>query len=287
MWRSLIVILAIISGSLCAAADLAAEEGTIKLLDSPVPVVAAIGSRTDTYSIVVFHVGGNGRTKSVHSLIGGAWSDTAKQRLRDKIVWQSPYLFILSNSSGNCWNCSGAAIFRIQGGTVRRLGDLNTYDARNRVPWRDGYFVTTYTKLEMKTGFCAACAPRFLVQLKDGGDRLIVNAIGTWTLNHPRWQENEQKILQSISKGVPRRETEEWMNWNNNVFSAIIENAALAKYCHHGQALRSLLKVVEPILEKQDKERLLGALATVTPGESPEHLNRTSFYGLTQVPDIA
>jgi hypothetical protein len=262
--------------SVCAGA----ETQTFRLIDSPIPVTAKLENNDPDRRQVLFQVGEGPLVSEVHSFVPMRNWPAASQELRGHVIWRPPFLFVLSDNGGNCWDCSGAAIFKVTGHAFRRIGDLNNDIRPAAGPPRIGdHFVTRYSRLEQEIGFCHGCAPSFLVSLDEHDGLLRVNEAATWSLNRKNWEKNDQMIRRVLTKIIPDPKSEDQLFWKRETaLSALISNAALAKYCGRSHALQDLLAVAEPSLDNHARKRLDDALAIVVPSELPSAWNSHSPY---------
>ena len=246
---------------------LAAEPEPSVLTETPVRVTLVIepGGDGDT---AVFHVGGDAGDGRVRTLpIAHDYSGD--------ITWKPPYLHVRSVTGGNCWDCSGEAIFKIEGGKVHRLGDINDDVPIERVPAQaPGHFVTGYSKLELQAGFCHACSPFFMVGLADKDGKLEVDAEATWLLNSPLWIH----VAGLIPQAAPAKEDEAYADWSLGIFRDLVSAAALARYCGREQQLTDLQALWVPFLDPESRDQLAEALDLVKPLEPVSAWNAVAPY---------
>jgi len=258
--------LLLLPGFLAPLGLLAAEIEPRLLMDDPVRVTVTVEPAGDGES-AVFHVG--------ESQVATLYTGDADQDFRSNIIWQAPYLLIRSVSGGNCWDCAGEAVFRIEGGKALRLGDINTdLPPDNELSVASGYFVTTYSRLELQAGFCHACSPSFVVSLADRGDRLEIDGDGTWALNEALWQ--REMLSPAV---VPAEGDEEArFRWEGEGFRDLVAAAALARFCGHEADLAALRARWEPLLDEDGRKRLAEALDLVKPLEPVSAWNSAAPY---------
>ena len=250
----------------------------ILLVDKPIPLFASLDQKKEGLYEMTFHIGGLNSRQYVHSLTSIESLNLTVDNLRREIRWVPPYLFVRSISSGNCWDCTGTAIFEINRSITRRIGDLNLYDRAAEIPWRDGYFFTTYTKFEREQGLCAACAPRFLIRLSVNNYKFVVSKWGTWEINHDLIMDNNRTILNAVDLRQGRHPDATPPNVQSSVVRSLLENTALAKYCEMKNDLEILLNQAKIILDEPRLSRFYKEIDSVIPGESPENLNKKSPY---------
>lgn len=236
----------------------AAESAPRPVLETPVRVVVTIEEHNGA-DTAVFHVGdeATGRVTTLYN-------DAAGQDLRAQVRWQPPYLLVHSTSGGTCWDCTGEAIFKIENGQARRIGDINSDIRPGQLPaLTANQFLTLYSKLELAAGFCHACSPSFLVSLFERGDRLEPDAESSWSINRDVWQ----RAGSLAPSAPPLPESETRLAWENERFSLLVSALALAKYCGHEEEFAALRTRWAPMLDTDARRRMDEALDMVKPLE--------------------
>ena len=257
----------LLPGLLVPLTLLAAESEPRLLTETPVPVTLTI-EPGDIADIAVFHVGSEAPEARVKTLAKSA--DYGAD-----LIWKAPYLQVRSVSGGNCWDCSGEAIFKIENGTVHRLGDLNDDVAAERVPaLAPGHFVTGYSRLELQAGFCHACSPYFMVNLVDRNGALEVDAEATWLLNSALWI----RVAGLIPQAAPAKDDEAYSQWSLETFRDLVSAAALARFCGREQQLTDLQALWTPFLDEDSRGQLAEALDLVKPLEPASAWNAVAPY---------
>jgi len=260
MWRAAlswsISCVAVISG----AALVTAQAADITLLSSPVEVTATIQAEGNDVFAAQIGVHNGPIAQLVGTVVRGNNAAALENALRKQLQWRSPYLFVHSScDGGNAWNCDGEVVFKIANGNVLRLGDLIGIGV-----FKSGHFYDVYDKLENQvTGLSHAASPSFVLVLDDVDAALKVNADLTWSNNATLWRERADKI----AAAHPKRE---WLDadWEP-YFSAVVSNAALARYCNKSEPLQQLLSAVNPVLDAEHRRLLSDALSKVVPLEAP------------------
>lgn len=192
--------------------------------------------------------------------------DSALASLRAAVAWRPPYLFVRSECGGNAWACDKEDVFIVAGGRARWIGAFAVSDSSRQVPqsYRGGYFVDCYDKLEdAHIGLCHACSPYFDIAIRLIKNRLVVAPDITWSMNQDRYLRNEAAVAAWLAQHKTKGEDDE------EAFSAVVENAVLAKYCKRHDELTGLLGRVEPRLGEDDLRNLRRALALTFPLELP------------------
>jgi hypothetical protein len=240
------------------------------LTDQPVPVTLTV-EQTPEGENAVFHIGGDDPAARVKTL----YNPDLAQDFGSHLTWTPPYLLVRSVSGGNCWDCTGVAIFKIENGTVRRLGDINTdFSPEFAPPAAPGHFITGYSKLEIQTGFCHACAPFFLVGLADRGTSLEIDGEGTWALNRELWQ----RVANTPPEVPPENDEDASWQWRDEGFRDLVSAAALARFCGREQDLATLQARWATVLDQDARDRMAEALATVKPLEPVTAWNAMAPY---------
>ena len=253
------------------------SEKTYRFPNTPVKIIASLENNIENGEEVVFRIGNGVIPQLVHSYFPEIFWPEADKRLTEKVIYRPPYIFVFSDSGGNCWDCSGVAIFKLAQDTVIRIGDLGGQDSATLTQNRKDYFVTPYSKLESAKGFCHACSPWFRIVLKDVNDELLVDGEATWAINQALWEKNNQTFKRNANLGKSA-DLEERMTWDNEIFPALVSNAALAKYCRKNVELAELIRFAKSKLDEESRQRLDENLDLVNPLETPAIWNTHAPY---------
>ncbi|MTJ83443.1 MAG: hypothetical protein F8N37_20840 [Telmatospirillum sp.] len=244
------------------------------LRETPVPVTVTVGIGNDGADIAVFHVG-----QDKNGVVKTEVFPSNNNDLADQVVWRPPYLAVISRSSGNCWNCTGEAVFKIVDDRAVRIGDINLDYLPEAVPaLPDGQFLTRYAKLESQAGFCHACSPSFMVVLTEQAGRLVIDAQATWAANAGLWSHAQDVAATLAAHGMPRGNSDERFAWELDGFRDLVSAAALAKYCDRPDLLKDYLDRLTPHLPSALSGRLNEALALVSPLEPVSQWNSNAPY---------
>jgi hypothetical protein len=239
----------------------AAQAADITLLSSPVEVTATIKAEGDDIYAAQIGVHNGPIAQLVGTVVRGNNAAAVQNSLAKQVQWRSPYLLVHSScGGGSAWNCDGEVVFKIANGNVLRLGDVIGTDV-----FKSGHFYDVYDKLENQvTGLSHAASPSFVLVLDEVDTALKVNADLTWSNNATRWRERADQI----AAAQPKRE---WLDadWEP-YFSAVVSNAALARYCNKSEPLQQLLSAVNPVLDAEHRRLLTDALSKVVPLEAPK-----------------
>jgi len=242
----------------------AADQTELTLLSKPVAVTATLAradsgdfmARISVHSGPIAHV--------VNTFVAGESSTTAvaEQKLRQFVQMRGPYVLVSELCFGNAWRCNSVAVFKAAGDVIKRMGDfIGNLDG----VVHDGHLYDVYDKLEQNVdGVSHAASPVFTVVLDDDNNALLVNAMQTWQVNQPMWNSNAD-LLATLKPG------NNWLpaDWERYL-SALVTNAALARYCQRQGELQSLLAETESRLDVLHRRALTDALSKVIPLEVPK-----------------
>jgi hypothetical protein len=237
-----------------------AQPAEVTLLDTPVKVTATIQARAEGGYAAQIGVHNGPIAQLVSTTTRGGTQAAAESALRKQVQWRAPYLFVHSSCDGNVWRCEGEVVFRVMDGAVTRLGDL--IGTASGV-FKNGHFYDHYDKLEQQVpGLSHASSPSFVIVLDEVNGLLQVNAEATWSSNAAAWREHA-----AIANTQPNPDglNAEWQRY----FSAVVSNAALARYCNKAGELQQLLNAVNPVLDADQRRLLTDALSKVVPLERP------------------
>lgn len=256
----------LIAGSVLMLGELCAASTTqLTLLNEPIKVTGDFDT-ADIGNYVPVQIGvHNGPiAQLVTTSVIGKTASEVERTLKQQVAWHAPYLFVhASCGGGNAWRCEGEVAFKVTGTTITRLGDLIGGDTKD--VYHDGYFFDVYDKLEAAVdGLSHATSPVFKIALDDVNGALSVNPELTWTSNANEWR----KRAEFIATTHPNKDWQE-AQWED-YFSAIVNNAALARYCNRRAELQSLLKTSEAELDAYRRRALADALSRVVPLEKPK-----------------
>ena len=213
----------------------------------------------------VIDVGDPHATREVQTFFFQEDLDSALAHLRAAVAWRPPYLFVRSECGGNAWACDKEDVFIVAEGRARWIGAF-AIDSSQPIPqsYRGGYFMDCYDKLEeAQIGLSHASSPYFDIAIRLIKNRLVVAPDITWSMNQDRYLRNEAAVAVWLAERKTVGEHDE------EAFSAVVENAVLAKYCKRHDELTGLLGRVEPRLGEDDRRNLRRALALTFPLELP------------------
>lgn len=239
-----------------------AHAAELALLQTPIKVTASLQALDEGGYAAQIGVDSGSLTQLVTTAVQGDTQAAAERSLRQHVRWRAPYLFVYSSCNGTAWRCEGATVFRVADGVATRLGDL--IGTANAI-YSHGHFHDVYDKLEQQVpGLSHAASPRFIVALDDTANTLTVNADITWSSNATAWREHAARIA-ALQPG------RNWLDaeWEPYM-SALLSNAALARYCKKTDELQQLLNVVMPALDIEHQRVLTDALSKVVPLERPK-----------------
>lgn len=183
----------------------------------------------------------------------------AIQVLKETTAWIPPYLFVRSEcGGGNAWACEREVVFKLVNGRIIRFGEFAVGDDRSPArSFKGGAFFDLYDKLEGAPP-CHAQAPSFRLVIRDEKGLATADLSRTWAENAPAYAEKFQ-FIRSCSTECDA----------GDVFSAVANCAALAKYCSRKTELRQVLRLSTKVLSKERQEDLEEVLALVVPLELP------------------
>lgn len=238
--------LSIVSGVLCA--------DELTLMDKPVKVTATVHALDEGGVAARFAVHNGPIAHLVNSTLSDVALDDAGPALRDQLSWHAPYLIVHSSCNINSVRrCGGDVVFKVFDDRVIRLGDFTTTD--NPV-FSNGYFYDGYDKLGEHVSFT--------IVMTDVHDQLRVDADGTWAANTAVWKIRAAHI--AGTHPAPDWSDVEWQTY----FNAVINNAALARYCNHMNELNQLLAQTSPLLDNYHRQLLADGLSKIVPLEVPK-----------------
>jgi len=231
-----------------------ARADDIVLMESPVKVTATLHPLLEGGTEARIAVHNGPVAQLVSSTLNGASSTNAGSVLRKQISWRDPYLLVHSSCSINSVRrCGGDVVFKVTDGKVIRLGDFLVTDNPTLI---NGRFYDSYDKLGEPVDFT--------IVMTDVDDALQVEPVWTWSANSAVW-----KIRSAhIASVHPARDWSD-AEWDK-YFAAVLNNAALARYCNQGDELQSLLDTVSSQLDVDHRRMLTDALSKVIPLEKPK-----------------
>ncbi|HEX2583876.1 MAG TPA: hypothetical protein VHL14_02000 [Steroidobacteraceae bacterium] len=226
----------------------------IELMDTPVKVTATLHTVEEESGLEASIAVHNGPiAQLVNTTVTGMTNGNAATLLRKQISWRDPYLFVHSSCNANSVRrCGGDVVFKVFDNKVIRLGDFVVTE--NPV-YTNGRFYDGYDKLGEHIGFT--------IVMRDVNDALQVEPALTWSANAAVW-----KIRSThITSVHPAREWSD-AEWDK-YFDAVLNNAALARYCNQSDELQALLDAVNPLLDVDHRRMLTDTLSKVIPLEKP------------------
>ncbi len=252
MKRKLWLIPVVLAG-LFPAIDMAnADE--IVLTDTPVKITATLQAQEEGSIDARIAVHNGPLAQLVGTTLTGVTLDNAGNALRHQLKWNAPYLLVHSSCNINSARpCEGNVVFKIVKNKVVRLGDF----VMTGSPTLDGNrFYDGYDKLGEQADFT--------IVMVEVNDALQINADATWAYNAA----NQKIYATRIASEQPARD------WNDGewdkYFDAVVNNAALARYCNRSEELQQLLDAVNPLLDAEHKRMLTDTLSKVVPLEMPK-----------------
>lgn len=190
----------------------------------------------------------------VNSQLSGVPDSQLASALSHQVKWHAPYLIVHASCNVNSVRrCEGDVVFKAAGNHLVRLGDFvetgTPVITKNR-------FYDGYDKLGEQV--------EFTIVMNDVSDALEVDADATWLKNSDAWSTRSK----FIDSAFP---SHDWSNEQSiRYFNAILNNAALARYCNHGDELQALLDKVNSKLDADYRRQLTDALSKVVPAEKPK-----------------
>jgi hypothetical protein len=255
---------------LCLTTSLsqAANRTPIVLLNTPVEVTGTYGDNDVGVYFAQIGVHNGPIAQLVDTTVHANSADAAAATLRQAVSYRAPYLLVHSScGGGTSWSCEQEVVFKIADNNVIRLGEIIGNDAGVRQGDR---FRDRYDKLEQRVdGLSHAISPSFSLILNDANNTLVADTQATWSANQELWRNNAGII--AANEPDKAWKDRDWGTY----FSAIVTNAALARYCNRGAELQSLLAEVEPKLDAAHRRFLSDALVKVVAGESPKQWRGT------------
>lgn len=248
----------VVGVALLATADHVAMADELKLLDTPVKVTAAFDELDDGSYAAQIGVHKGPIVHLVHTVLRAPSRSSMSSLLRQQVSWHAPYLFVHSScGGGRSLRCEGEALFKVVDGTATRLGDLVGNTSAMQSP---GHFLDVYDKLDGRIDAGLDSTPSFLIALDDVNGKLRVNAGTTWSSNAAAWRMQADMMASTQPGGG---ET------NSQYLTALISNAALARYCNKAEELEALLSVERLTLTAEQMRLVTDAISKVVPLELP------------------
>jgi hypothetical protein len=238
----------------------ATQATEIALLETPVKVTATLNVRDEGgYAAQIgVHTGPIAQLVST-TVIAGTQTE-AERVLRKQVQWQAPYLFVHSScGAGRNLRCEGETVFKIVESSATRLGDVI---GMAPAVYAQGRFLDVYDKLEGQLDPAQALTPRFVIVLDDAGRQLAANAAATWSANSTAWQEHAARLTTTSRQQLAEAELSKYL-------SALISNAALARYCNRNDELQQLLNSAHSVLTVGQLRMMTDTLSKVVPLEAP------------------
>jgi len=226
----------------------------LSLMQSPVRVTATVNPVDEGGFSAQFAIHNGPLAQVVGTTMTGVPLQQAEDALRHQLTWRAPYLLVHSSCNINSVRrCEGNVIFKVAGSKVTRLGDFVDTDT---AVLNKGRFYDSYDKLGEQI--------EFTVVLRDINDDLQVDDEATWAHNVDSWTTRANYITNATAAGGST-DTE-----RERYFSSILNNAALARYCNHTDALEQLLSSVNLRLDLDHRRQLADTLSKVLPLEKPK-----------------
>ena len=245
--------LVVVTAGLCFALN-AANAEEITLTDTPVKITATVQTQDESGIHARIAVHNGPVSQLVNTTLAGATLANAGEALRHQLKWIEPYLLVHASCNINSVRaCEGDALFKVVKNKVIRLGDFIETDTP---VLNKGRFYDNYDKLGEQI--------EFTIVMVDVNDTLQVDAEATWVHNIDNWTTRSKYIADAI----PNRDwgDEQWKRYIN----AIVNNAALERYCNQSEVLDQLLALVNPRLDIEHRRELTDTLSKVIPLENPK-----------------
>jgi hypothetical protein len=223
-------------------------------MESPVKVTATLRPLDEGGTEASIAVHNGPVAQLVSTTLAGLTAANAGSLLRRQLDWQAPYLLVRSSCNINSVRrCGGAVVFKVLNNKILRLGDFSVGENPTLA---NGRFYDSYDKLGEKIDFA--------IVLMDVNDVLQVNGDATWSNNLPVWNIRAAHI--NSIKPLANWSDTEW----DNFFTAIMNNAVIARYCNHTDELQQLLDTANPLLDTDHRRLLTDTLSKVVPLEKPK-----------------
>jgi hypothetical protein len=233
----------------------AVARADIELTDTPIKITASLHTVEEESGLEASIAVHNGPiAQLVNTTISGMTDANAATLLRKQISWRDPYLFVRSSCNANSVRrCGGDVVFKVFDNKVIRMGDFIGTDSP---VYANGRFYDGYDKLGERVDFT--------IVMRDVNDALQVEPELTWSANAAVWRIRSAHIA-SVH---PARDWSdaEWEKY----FDAVLNNAALARYCNQSDQLQSLLDMINLSLDTDHRRMLTDALSKVIPLEKPK-----------------
>lgn len=244
----------------------AADNATMTLMSKPVEVTASFNTGDAGVYFAQISVHNGPIAYLVDTTLHANSRTAAEHVLSAQVRYRAPHLLVRSYcGGGTTWRCESTHVFKVADNSVMRMGMLA--GAPDTV-LRGNYFQDVYDKLEQQIdgpadGLSHDASPTFVVALMDDNNRLAVNGTLTWQINQSRWRSNAG--LLTATEPAKQWSEAQWQDF----MSALISNAALARYCERQAELTALLAEFEPKLDLSHRRMLTDALSRVVPAELP------------------
>jgi hypothetical protein len=255
--------------SLTTASSQAANRAPTPLLSTPVEVTGTFGDNDVGVYFAQISVHSGPIAQLVDTTVHANSADQAATKLRQALSYRAPYLLVHTSCGGGATrSCEREVVFKIAASNVVvRLGEIIGTATTIRA---GDHFRDRYDKLEQRIdGLSQATSPTFTVMLSDVNNSLAVDTNATWITNQELWRNNAGTI--TANEPDKTWKDSEWETY----FSAVVTNAALARYCDRNNELQALLQEVEPKLDATHRRSLSDALALVVPAQSPKQWRNT------------
>jgi len=248
-----------IAAALVATSFHAVWADDVTLLDTPVKVTATFTGLDEGGYAAQIGVLNGPITQLVHSVLRTDSTANAQRLLRKQVLWRAPYLFVHSScGGGRGLRCEGEAVFKVTDGVAMRLGDvIGTVSTI----YAQGHFIDVYDKLDTQLRLTLQTTPSFAIVLDDVNGKLAVNAPATWSRNAAAWQANADLMANTRPSGG---------DMAPQYLTALLSNAALARYCNRSEELQALLSMEKLTLSADQMQLVTDTLAKVIPMELPK-----------------
>ncbi len=248
--------------SLATFTGYATQAAEVALLETPVKVTATLNARAEGGFAAQIGVHNGPIAQLVSTMVLANTQSDAERVLRRQVQWRSPYLFVHSSCGhGRSLRCEGETVFKVIDATATRLGDvIGTAPA----VYHQGHFLDVYDKLDGQLELTPELTPRFVIVLDDAGRQFAVNAAATWSGNADAQREHANLMATASADGtVSEAELSQYV-------SALVSNAALARYCNRHDELQQLLSSARSVLAVGQLRLVTDALSRVVPLELPK-----------------
>lgn len=187
--------------------------------------------------------------------------------LKKSILVKDSYIFIRNEcGGGNGWRCQIDSVFRINEGVLHWVGDIAGTEERGRVGlnYSNGLFMDYYDKFESNNLTSHADAPSLEIFSRDFNGKLRADLKVTWQNNIILFKKSKV-ISDRILLGTALSDDEYRELW-----SALLQEAVIAKYCERSKELNEILQIAEHALKEDIMKEFRAIVSNVYAGELPE-----------------